>query len=356
MSTPIEVPTHTELLEIAKTTGLLNSTELVEASFGPGFLPNILAGMSAAVAEEVLHRALQLHRQTFISTAAGAALDSLADDHFGLARQSGVKAIGTIRFSRPTTAGGNVSIAVAVAVTTADGTRFLTTASGLMTGITLDLAIEADVAGQDGIVGAATITVLDTALLDSTITVSNVEATAGGIDAETDSDFRSRIRGFLATVRRGTKAALEFGSLSVAGVATASVDEATEPITVYIADVTGGSNSALRAAVATELDNWRAAGIQVNVLGATVVNQTVDLTLTFQAGFDTTALRDEVIAAVLAYINSLSIGETLLRAQLITAVGQIEGVLNVTISDPAGDVVPAANQLLRTSATLVTLT
>jgi uncharacterized phage protein gp47/JayE len=99
--------------------------------------------------------------------------------------------------------------------------------------------------------------------------------------------------------------------------------------------------------------NWRAAGIQVNVIGATVVTQAIEVSLTFSAGSDTSAVRDLVEAAIIEEVATLDIGETLYTSSIVSAAKSISGVKNCVVSDPAGDVVPAANELIR--AGLVTI-
>jgi uncharacterized phage protein gp47/JayE len=351
----VEVPGFTELYELAKAAALLRTSKLSDLSCSPGYMVDVHLGLAAALAEESVRFALELHRKTFFETAEGADLDELAEDHFGLARQGGAKAIGEVTFSRPTTAAGNVLIAAGTRVSTPDGLLFATTEEILLTGLTLPAAIEALEVGEEGIVGVGTITVLVDRPSDSTITVTNAERTAGGIKAEADADFLNRIRGYLATVRRGTVAALAFGATQVSGVLRAAVDETAFPPTVYIADFAGGANTALVVEVQAELNHWRPAGTQVNVVGATVVNQAITLALTFAAGFDTAAARDQVIEAVIAAVNGLGIGETLFRAQLIAAAAGVAGIRNVVVVNPAGDVDPTNSQLIRTARELVSL-
>ena len=349
----IEVPTRPELYELAKTSALLRSSKLTEASFSPGYMLDVHAGLASALAEEVLRFGLELNRKTFFSTAQGDDLDALAADHFGIARQEGTKAIGEVTFTRANTAAGNISIPVGTRVSTSDGTLFLTTEDILVTGLSLNSTVEAVEVGEQGIVDVGTIVVILDALGDS-FSVTNAQRTAGGIEKETDDAFRVRIAGFLSTVRRGTPAALEFGATQVAGVLRATVDESSLPPTVYIADAAGGANDTLVAAVQDELVNWRAAGVQVNVQGATQILQDITLALTFRAGFDTSSTRDKAIEAVVAAVNSLGIGETLFRSAIVAA-AKITGIRDVVVSNPAGDVAPSLNQLIRTEKERVTL-
>lgn len=354
----IEVPTFADLYAYGKTVALLRSGKLNEASFSPGYMLDVLLGLDAAVAEEVARFALELHRRTFVRTASAEALDELAADHFGLTRYPGTAAVGKVKFQRANAGFGPLFIEIGTRVATADGLVFETTDPTVLTGLSVVVDVRAQVTGTVGNVAAGAITEVVESLADPTVSVTNSSAPAnerlaGGAEPETDEEFRARIRAFLATLRRGTSAALAFGA-TVAGVKQATVDDTVYPPTVYIADAGGSANATLRDLVAAELVNWRAAGVQVNVLAAQPVEQAVSLTLTFEAGVDTSAARDRAIAAVVAAVNSLRIGQPLYRASLIAA-AKVAGVLNVVVTDPVGDVVPTKEQLIRTSAALVTL-
>lgn len=349
-----EIPSHRELFETYKASVLLQTDRLSTRSFDAGFMPGIFAGASADLAEEAIADGIQLQQATFLRTAAGADLDRLVVDHFNLPRRDGQAAIGIARFSRPSTTPGPVLIAIGTRLSSPDGAQFVTTEEVLFSGTLIDIAIQASITGDAGIVDAGAVSEILDLLSDSTVSVTNLERTTGGVERETDEQYRERARGYLSTLRRGTKGAIEFGALSVGGVVRASLDESSFPPTLYISDASGGATTALILAVVTALPEFRAAGIPVNVVGAVVVDQPITLQFTFEAGVDTGAVRDQAIQAVVDAVNRLSIGDTLFRSLLISS-AKIAGVRDVVVVIPAGDVAPAANQLLRTSRELVEL-
>jgi len=355
MAAPVEIPSFDELYELAKAAALLRTNKLTAKSFSPGYMVDTQAGLAAAIAEEVARIAVELHVRTFLGTASGEDLDKLASDHFGLVRQAGAPGVGAVRFSRPSAAFGTVLIPAGTVLETADGTRFILTSEPLLTGTQIDADARGEVVGESGNVDAATITSIVSALADGSIVVTNPAEFSGGIGAESDAAFRDRIIDYLRTLRRGTRLALQVGALSVAGVVAAAVDETAYPPTVYIADTTGSANAALQGLVSDELEDWRAAGVQVNVVGATVVFQDLAITLSFYAGFDTSRSRDAVREVVVAVVNGLTIGETLYRSQIVAAAIGVEGIQNAIVTNPAGDVVPLANQLIRTEPDRVTI-
>ena len=87
----------------------------------------------------------------------------------------------------------------------------------------------------------------------------------------------------------------------------------------------------------------------------TSIPQIVDLTLslTFQAGVDTTALSTNIRAAMVEYVNSLAVNGTLLRADLFAVLSRYKSqgliVNTATLVAPTGDLIPAAGQTLRTT-------
>lgn len=347
-----EIPTFDELYAKAQTAALLASSQISDLSFQPGYLFDVHTGEAGSLAEEVLRIALGLHANTFIDHAEADDLDTLAKDHFDLDRDDGISAIGIVTFSRPNADFGNVTINAGTIIETSDGLQFVTTTAPLMIGLTVEANVSAVVPGLAGGVAAGTLLIINstTALDDSTITVTNAEKTSGGSDGETDAAFRIRIKAWFETLRRGIVNAIETGALFVPGVVTASLDESLYPPTVYIADSTGSANSALVNAVALEEVNWRSAGIAVNVVGATLTLQAIDVTITFAAGVDTAAVRDLIETAIIAELATLKIGETLYRSSIVTAAKSAAGVIDCVVTNPAGNVTPAANLLIRAGA------
>lgn len=352
-----EIQTHQELRERAIAAALLLTTRLSEESFQPGYVADAILGASAALAEECQRISAQNHLDTFIRTAAGQALDDLASDHFEIERRDAAAAVVTVEFTRPSAAPGPVLIEAGTIVSTVTGEQFVLTTEPLLTGTSIEAEARAAVTGPDGNVAASTITQIVTTLPDATITVDNPQQAAGGANAETDDAFRERLFRFWPTFRRGTAEAIVTGALSVAGVFTATINEATSPATVYIADVDGGSNDALVAAVLAELDNWRALGVPISVVGAAVLNQAIDAALIFEDGFDTVANRSAVKQALSLQVKELGTGETLYRSALAAAAHEAVGALvDIDITTPSGNVTPSANQLLRATESGITLT
>lgn len=136
--------------------------------------------------------------QAFLGTASGEYLDALGA-LVGFDRQASTKATGEVTFSRDTAATADWDIPTGTQVGTAPDANgnvivFLTTEDAiLLTGETsVDVAVEAKVAGTTGNVGSATV-ISQVTPLSFAPYVSNTTAFEGGADQELDEDYRDRL-------------------------------------------------------------------------------------------------------------------------------------------------------------------
>jgi uncharacterized phage protein gp47/JayE len=322
-----------------------------------GDTADFLVAAGAAMADKNDQYANELAAKTYLDTAEGDDLTTLADDHWGIQRQEAVQATTVLTFSRPTVGGGGGTIDAGTTVATdkdenGDDVRF-TTDADIVFGSDLSKTGDATAVdgGTDGNVGASTIINIIDALFDPTITVNNASQAVGGAEEESDPDLRERVRLYPSTLRRGTLAALEYGAASVPGVwvATATEDPDTGITTVYVTDASGNSNAQMVSDVEAELENWRCAGSVVVVLGGSKLEQAITVVLTVAAGVDVAALEADIQSAIEERVNKLGVGETLYITMITTAVQnvRIDEILDVTVSLPAADVVPSASQVIR---------
>lgn len=313
-------------------------TDLSEGSTLDG-----LSGLVAMAAEETIRLILQRAAGLFIETAAGDDLDTIVYDRTGLVRNAASSAVGEVTVTR-TTAVGDVVIAAGAVFRAVDDDGYLDfEADDEVTMLAADdeavVAVTAITTGRRYNVQADE--VVYTSL--SGCTCTNGEAMAGGAEEETDTAFRGRARRFYPTARRGTVAALEEGALEVDGVVAVTVDEShIDPedggyVGVYIADAEGTGNAVLAAAVESELENWRAAGIQLHVVAAERQELTVALSVTVPPNTNTVDLECVLRAAVEAYQDGLKPGASHYSSALATALHaadrtRVKGVQQTTPS------------------------
>jgi uncharacterized phage protein gp47/JayE len=318
---------------------------------------NLIAGAASTMGEEISAQVAGCLESLWSDTATGDALDRLAGDRYSLTRLGATPSTVTLTFSRPTFAAGAGTISAGSRVQTAAGTQFATDvdASFGATDITVDVTATALIVGPDANVSPEQITSVVDSLFDATIVVTNHSWSAGGTDVETDPAFRSRIRDFFSSLRRGTLGAIEFGARQVAGVAVATAIEIVNgngfpaaAVQLIIGDAAGNASGTMLQEVRDVLETWRAGGIQVYVISGTAIFQPVEWHLAIDTGFDQQQALAEVTAVTVAVSQFLRPGETLYRATLLAAARTVPGVIITadSLRLPLADTTPITTNLL----------
>jgi len=366
------VATHEELFEIALTEALFQSTavsEQVARAQGSTLYweLNSMAAPGAEVGFEVAER----FRNSFLDTATGPALDRLVSDRYNTQRQPATAAIVEVEFTRATSV-GDLTIPAGTTVQTEDQTIRFTTDRDLEipdgSAVGTVRATSAGL-GADQRVEADTLIELSGGAIEDGLTLTNPERSAGGNNRETDGELRARVRGIFVNARRATLSALVQGALEVDQVRTAAAYEPTDdfgcPVgaaTVVIADNAGNSNSALEAEVSEALEEWRAAGVPVDVVGGVRTERDISVAIVFESNTSSEAALLSVRRAIVAFVNRLAprsedtVEEAVAAAKSILTPGLIETaartvprVLGVTVLSPAATEVPEVGQVIRTS-------
>lgn len=289
-----------EFYEIFLTELQSSAPELTDTNEGSDI--DIVAGLASLATSELAQIAQAEFRKTYFRTAHGPDitggpddLQDLAVDHFGEAfRRPGAKKSATIvTFARLNTDKGDVEVPLNLVVKTkktsaGNSVSFKVISPVVMTGTTISASVEASVAGTSGNVNPNTILEIETALSDSSVTVTNVNAAVGGKAAENDEEYRLTIIRLLDTLKGATLRAIEAMVAQVPGVFFVKAIEVFqyvrewdvangEPIgdyfglprpIVYVADVNGNASPLLLEAVKTAVTSVRAAGIKVTILAA----------------------------------------------------------------------------------------
>lgn len=166
----------------------------------------------------------------FKDTATGDSLDNVGSTYYGLPRTGAEKSTTTVTFSRATAPGSPVTIPSGTVVQTAAGIQFKTTAAGTITSpaTSVNVAVEALIAGVSGNVAGGTITQFATPV-SGVETVTNASAATGGVNKEADDAFRARLDASGAGLGKATRAAVRAAVRAVAGVTQALVIENATP-------------------------------------------------------------------------------------------------------------------------------
>lgn len=324
---------------------------------------NLFVGAAAFMANAVMRQNIDRIGALMLGSAQDDDLDRYAWDRYQVRRKGASAAIGTANFSRLTTTAGAGSIAIGTKLITYNGIEYITleTANFTASALTASAKVRAAQAGKEFQVGENAIRRFDkpNLLFDKSITVTNLEATAGGEPTENNDVFRNRVRNFWVAARRGTLAAIEYGALSTAGVASAQAIEtlnseghAERFVELFIADSSGVASLALVDLVSQTLVEYRPAGIYVAI--NTSRPQIVDIIFqpTFVSGVDTSRLSEQIRDAIVEFVNSLRVNEPLLINDLGAVFSRFrrEGLIPTQglMLEPLGDLIPDSGFTLRT--------
>lgn len=379
-----DLPTFKDLRRIGQTEALVRNPRLSldELNRVGSDLDNIISA-GAAMADEVVGQLASLRADLFVGTARGAALDRLITDRYpDLLRKQAAPSFGYETFYFGPAVVSAFTIPEGVVLSTADGVQFITaTSTSVPIGTTsIQVPIRSVLAGASQKATAGKIVNLTTTISGAPaagMTVSNVSATFGGEDRETDLDYAVRYRLHYLAARRATLGAIEQALLSVAGIVKVTVfenlDTLGRPIGYIQAVVVDSyteqfvTSSSVPATYASQLANlrtqldqllreWRAAGVGVVVVFAQVVIQPIRLSLSYVAGADEDAVRALVITSLVQMVNNLQPGAILTTDSIRDVLRRTSGIYYTggEILSPIGNVVPLPGQVLRTSPTFTT--
>lgn len=351
--------------------------------FTDGSILDICNGVPSVLAQELTRLLLDKFKTTFFASSDGDDLETLAVDHFGdaFARPGAAKAVGIVKFSRPDALAGDVSIEVGTIVKTltdsnGNSQRFATIYKVTMTGLEINASVEAVEAGIAGNVDVDTVTQIETALTDPTITVNNDDSFAGGAAELTDAEYRNFIELKIQELRGATVDAIRSAALTVSGVEKATAIEtymtviewdnsAEEPIgeyfripnvKLYVADANGEANDALLALVRAAVDAERAAGVYIDILASVALELNWGAAISLNpSGPNYAEFQVDVTQLVNSmsdYISNLDIGADFNKSLADLAIMEIWGpdgtndLVDFQTVTPSGNIVTAANEKL----------
>ena len=370
------LPTYQDILEAG-----LRSVQIRPSKFSRAIAmetegtANTVMNVQASMVEEtslLIDQSVQENAFGPAMRIGGPVLDRLALDRYGddfEPRQSAPVAVAVLELRRS----GSVGFAFRKNSRVAAGGIIFRTTNDLVFGPNikgpLTVFAYSQVAGPSGNVAKGTITtILDKPVEDPSLICTNPDAATGGSPREEDGQFGGRIQGYWRAARRGTKGAVEYGCKTTPGIGQVTVDEVIDPFnskpawrgTAIVADMNGSANAALTQRVRARLDEFRALGAPVLVIGSTPVLISIEVVgLAFAAGAETSELIEAIRAAIVATVNALQPGWTLrisaIQAAIEAFAPAVKTPANAVIV-PAGDLVPTSlSTSLKTRPELVKL-
>lgn len=220
----------------------------------------------------------------------------------------------------------------------------------------VSVPIVASVAGIEGNVAIGAITVLSSPVPGVT-GVTNVVATSGGADAQSDAELRAEILGIQAGSGGGNQADYRRWVLAYPGIGNVWVvpvwDGPNSVLVVIVGDDGAPVNGAVVDGVQTLLDPIPGEGAGLAPIGATVTVETptitdinIGATLTFLDGYSldgeggTIAVREEIVASIDDYINNLGVGDDVIydHVKATLFVDGVYSVSGVTVNGGTSDI------------------
>ena len=319
--------------------------------FAVGSILRSIIEAVASVAVWLESLILLLLQTTRASTSSGADLDSWVQD-YGVTRLGAVAATGHCTFSRFTTTLQAV-VPIGLLVQTSDGSQqFAVTVdtanpayNALLGGYVISpgsgsvtAPVQAVLPGFAGNAVANSITVIAQAI-QYVDTVTNALDFTNGSDAETDTALRARFVSYIASLSKATKLAIGNALLGLqTGVSYALVENYTyggvyQPGYFYavVDDGSGTPSSTFLSSASNAIDAVRPFTSTFGVFAPVAVTASATMTATIAAGYDPVATKLLVHDAVLAYLESLGLGQPLSYTRLAqVAYDASPGTTNIT--------------------------
>ena len=196
--------------------------------------------------------------------------------------------------------------------------------------------------------------------------VTNPAPITNGVDAESDEAFRARFILYLATLAKATKSALMAAALSVQQGLLISLLENQRPdgstllgsFTCIADDGSGDPPAALLDAIFNQLDATRAFSVEPFVTQPIPLQVTITLAVRLESplpiGVTSATVYVAIQNAIAAMVNKLAPGVTLTGSSVVQTALSVADVASVstasiTLNGSTNDLVPAAQQEIRTS-------
>lgn len=279
-----------------------------------------------------------IKKQMFLQSATGQYLDYHGKLR-GVTRKQSIKAVGEVNFGTANSLLTSLVIPKGTVVATSGETPVLfeTTEDAVISQGQARVTVNciAQEGGEKGNVGIGEISVLVTPV-GNIITISNTKSFKGGVNEESDENFRKRIEDTIINVSNGTniayykKLALSVDGVQSVGVIPLNRGKAT--VDVFISGKGTAASSALVEEVQQLMNQRREINTDVRVESATQWTITFTMILTVKSGFDFDVVKENCIAKIREYVSNLGVGVPVYIADLSDVVYHIDGVKNHSFS------------------------
>lgn len=354
--------TYNELLQSMKNNAISNSSKLTDFNDG-------------SVIMTIFESVARIIEQGYIDTRNGYTnnLRAIPYSVFDFQPKKGQKATVDVVFTRNSPSnyistipsGTRVSNGSLVFITTEIGTISENeTTSNSVSAVAENIGLQYNIA-------ANTITTIESNLSAEIVSVDNPYKSIGGTNAETSSETLRRFKLYINGLQGNNKYGIKAGVLGLEGVRSVGIEEHFPPksniynFTVYVDDGTGRLTEELKDNVELLINGndsevnpgLRAAGIQVDVQAASIIDISINVTATvFRV--DEGRIRDDITVKLQEYINGLGIHENVVLSSIVVLLKQIPGITDIsglTINSSTDNIPIGVNQIARFSDVTVNI-
>ena len=229
----------------------------------------------------------------------------------------------------------------------------------------IDVPVQATVAGSVGNVAASTIIIISQPII-GVDTVNNALAFVNGADAELDDDYRARFIDYINSLSKATLLAVESAIESVQENLKYDVVEnesfiGNEDLGFFysvIDDGTGSPSTELINSVRNAIDAVRPLTSIFDVYPPIVITANISAVIALSDGYDSGDVISSVQTSLTSYINGLNIGQALPYTRLAEVIYDAsDGIVNVTgmlLNGSTTDLVASAQQVIRVGTLTIT--
>ncbi|ASR79561.1 baseplate J-like protein [Bacillus phage Kamfam] len=223
--------------------------------------------------------------------------------------------------------------------------------------VTAEFQVYCLIAGEIGNVPANAIDIMMTPL-SNVKDVTNPNAVQTGQDEEPLDELKSRFRSYIESLSKGTVPAIEYGTRLVPEVSGVYIQEMIGKIVVYAHDKNGDLPDNVKLAIEASLNNYKAAGIALEV--KPVARKAVDVEVTVTVSIKTAitkALEDRIRFSIESYLNNMQTSQNLILSDLSCIIKGVDKqlVYDIQYKKPTANIVVKGNEIIRSGNIKVNL-
>jgi hypothetical protein len=218
----------------------------------------------------------------------------------------------------------------------------------------IDIMVECEEGGVIGNVPAYSIT----RVVNSTPFLAGIGNKAKfftGLPEETKEERQKRFNSFVGSLGKGTNPSIIYGCMQVPGVAGVYVKEDIGIIYVYVHDSFGNLPTQMRSDIEAKLYEYKTGGIKAIISGVTTKPLNLNVKIMVADGYDKSKVLYKVGEEITVYLNRMAVSESLIRADLIRFIMEIdkEAIQNMSV-DLTTDIISQPEELIRPGTINVT--